>query len=449
MQDYSCKIDTFFRLNYSAVFKYVMIERFFMNTPFAEIVRPHSIEQVVGQSHIIGKNKLINRLIEQKQMINLIFYGPPGTGKTTVAEILAKNSDLSYYKLNATYSKTQDIRDIAENINTFSGINGILIYIDEIQNFNKKQQQLLLEYIEKGQIILIASTTENPYHQIYKSLLSRCTVIEFFSLDDRAIREGIHHALKNLQNNGYTIQYEDSVLNMLVVFSSGDLRKGLNTLGTMVQLYSENNELSITKELIETVATSKALLYDKNSDEHYDLLSALQKSIRGSDVNAALHYLARLLESGDIISPSRRLLVMASEDIGMAYPQAISIVKSCIDSAFYLGLPEARLPLAQATILLATSPKSNSGIVAIDSAISDLKTVSTYDIPLHLKDSHYVGAEHLNRGIGYLYPHDFENSYVKQQYLPDTLKDIVYYHPKNNKMENMIQEHFKKILPKK
>ena len=236
------------------------IERFVMNTPFAEIVRPQSIEQVVGQNHIIGKNKLINRLIDHKQMINLIFYGPPGTGKTTVAEILSKNSNLSYYKLNATYSKTQDIRDIAENINTFSGINGILIYIDEIQNFNKKQQQLLLEYIEKGQITLIASTTENPYHQIYKSLLSRCTVIEFFSLDDKAIRHGIQNALNNLKNNGYRIQYEESIINMLVVFSSGDLRKGLNTLGTMVQLYSENNELIITKELMETVATSKAWL---------------------------------------------------------------------------------------------------------------------------------------------------------------------------------------------
>lgn len=416
-----------------------------MNIPFAELIRPNSIEQVVGQQHIVGKGKLINRILSTGRMINLIFYGPPGTGKTTIASILAEKSGLTYYKLNATYSKTQDIRDIAAEINTISGINGILVYIDEIQNFNKKQQQLLLEYIEKGEIILIASTTENPYHQIYKSLLSRCTVVKFYSLKHSDIKQGIHNALEKLAQDGYRISCSEEEIDLLIQFSGGDLRKALNTLGIMIELYCENKIMDITPDLLKNVTTSKTILYDKNSDEHYDLLSAFQKSIRGSDVDAALHYLARLLKSGDIISPSRRLLVIASEDIGMAYPQAVSIVKSCIDNAFYLGLPEARIPLAQAVILLTTAPKSNSTITAIDRALQDLDNHSVYTVPDFLKDSHYQGTENLNRGVGYLYPHDYPNHYIKQNYLPETLKNSIYYEPNNNKMENAIVQHFKKI----
>lgn len=416
-----------------------------MNKPFAELIRPKKISQVVGQAHIIGENKLINRILDTKKMINLIFFGPPGTGKTTVAEILAANSDLRYYKLNATYSKTQDIRNIAEELHTLSAYRGILIYIDEIQNFNKKQQQLLLEYIEKGEIILIASTTENPYHHIYKSLLSRCTVIEFFPLTDHDVEKGILNAIEMISSEGIRIDYKKDNIKKLVDFSGGDLRKALNTLGTMLQFYCKDKYLNIDEEVLINASNSKTILYDKNSDEHYDILSAFQKSIRGSDVDAALHYLARLLKSGDLLSACRRLLVIASEDIGMAYPQAISIVKNCVDSAFFLGLPEARLPLSQAVITLATAPKSNSSIIAIDRAMNDLETFSSYPVPIHLRDAHYQGAEQLHRGIEYKYPHDYKHSYVHQQYLPDSLKHVTYYKGKDNKMENAIADYLNKI----
>ncbi|MDO4793910.1 MAG: replication-associated recombination protein A [Filifactor alocis] len=416
-----------------------------MNIPFAELIRPKNISQVVGQQHIIGKDKLINRLVETKKMINLIFFGPPGTGKTTVAEILAGNSNLNYYKLNATYSKTQDIRDIASEINTLSGYKGILIYIDEIQNFNKKQQQLLLDYIEKGEIILIASTTENPYHSIYKSLLSRCTIIEFHSLDNSAVKRGIYNAIDNLEEQGFRIECEDENIGKLIDFSGGDLRKALNTLGTMLEFYSKDKHLKINEETLLNVCGTKTVLYDRNSDEHYDILSAFQKSIRGSDIDASLHYLARLLRSGDLISACRRLLVIASEDIGLAYPQAAAITKSCVDTAFFLGLPEARIPLAQAVIMLAGAPKSNSAIVGIDAALNDLDKVSHYPVPNHLKDAHYSGAKQLDRGLNYKYPHDYPNSYITQTYLPESLKDAKYYYGKDNKMENGIAEHFRKI----
>lgn len=417
-----------------------------MNIPFSEIIRPSNIDDVVGQSHIIGKGKLINRIIETGKATNLILYGPPGTGKTTVSSIIAKNSDMTKYKLNATYSNTQDIRNITDAMHGLDGINGVLVELDEIQNFNKKQQQLFLEHIERGKMVLIACTTDNPYHHVYGSLLSRCTVLKFFPLKDSDIKQGVLNALNKLEIAGYKIKIEDKEILSIVNFSGGDLRKALNILGTAVNLYSDKNKvLDINENLLSEVSGEKIIAYDLNGDEHYDLLSAFQKSIRGSDPDAALHYLARLLAAGDLISPCRRLSVIASEDVGLAYPQAASIVFSCIKSAEYLGLPEARLPLAEAVILLATSPKSNSVITAIDSAMQDLNNFSSYEIPDFLKDAHYSGAKKLNHGTSYKYPHDYPMSYVKQNYMPKTLKNRKYYTPKENKMENAIKNHMENL----
>ena len=402
-----------------------------MEIPFYEKVKPKGIADMVGQKHILGKNMIIPKLYEQNKITNMVFYGPPGTGKTTLANILMDNCELSVFKLNATYSKTQDIRDITENLQGLNENKTVVIFVDEIQNFNKKQQQLLLEYIEKGKVILIANTTENPYHHVYKSLLSRCIVVEFKSIEREDLKEGLKNILDKISY--IEVNYSEETLDLIVSVSNGDLRRALNILGMLVEFYSENEVLNINRENIMNVSNSKIIEYDRNSDAHYDLLSAFQKSIRGSDPDAAILYLARLVYAEDIDSICRRLMVIACEDIGLAYPQAITIVKACVDAAYMIGFPEARIPLAQATIMLAISPKSNSAYVALNLAMEDINKLNITEVPKYLRDSRYK------------YPHDYENSYVDQIYLPDIIKDKKYYIPKDNKFEKNAEAFYDKI----
>jgi putative ATPase len=408
--------------------------------PLADKIRPSCIEEVVGQQHLIGKGKILNRIIETKQIPNMIFYGPPGVGKTTIANIIAGATNKRFYKLNATNASVSDIKKIIEELDNLMSINGVLLYLDEIQNFNKKQQQSLLEYTENGQITLIASTTENPYFYVYNALLSRSSVFEFKPLSKEDIVKSLLRAVKAVENElkDTKVICDESILEFLAENSGGDLRKSINNLQLTLYTASRNidGNIEITLEIAKECSGKKALNYDKLGDNHYDVLSAFQKSIRGSDPDGAIHYLARLVKAGDLISICRRLMVIASEDIGLAYPSAISIVKSCVDSAMQLGFPEARIPLAEAVILLATSPKSNSAINAIDNALKDLDNINVGEVPEYLKDAHYGGAQKLNRGTGYKYPHNYKNHYVKQQYLPNNIKNAVYYIPGDNKMEN-------------
>lgn len=415
-----------------------------MRKPFYEEVRPSKLEDMVGQKHIIGEGKMIHRLYEQKKLTNLIFYGPPGTGKTTLANILIDNANMISYKLNATYTKTQDIRNIIESQTGLLSNQSFVMLIDEIHNFNKKQQQLLLEYIENGKIILIANTTENPYFHIYKSLLSRAQVVEFKALSDDEIFEGLRNTALNYKAK--EISFEEEAFRMIVSASNGDYRKSLSILGLMVELSDSEAKIKIDRQLVRNICNSKAIEYDRMSTAHYDLLSAFQKSIRGSDPDAAIHYLARLCYAEDLESIARRLLVISCEDIGLAYPNAVTIVKSCVDAAYMLGFPEARIPLAQATILLATAPKSNSAYVAIGNAMQDLLERNITEIPKNILNASGEDEKRsLGKGQGYLYPHDYPNSYVKQNYMPDAIKDKKYYVPKENKFEQAILEHFKKI----
>ena len=410
--------------------------------PLADRIRPKSIDEVFGQEHLIGEGKIIRNIIETKKIPNMIFYGPPGTGKTTIANILADVSNKKLYKLNATNASVSDIKDIIGDLGGFDAMGGVLLYLDEIQNFNKKQQQSLLSFIEDGSITLIASTTENPYFYVYNAILSRSSVFEFKPLSVSDIKKAVDRAVKIL-NEENNVSFSQDAINHIAEVCGGDVRSAIN----MVELltFSKRDESEITLSEVEDAIFKKSLKFDKSDDNHYDILSAFQKSIRGSDENAALHYLARLIEGGDIKSAIRRLLVIASEDIGLAYPQAASIVNSLCNSALMLGLPEARIPLAEAVILLATSPKSNSVICAIDDAISDIKNKDCGDIPLNLKDAHYQGASKLGRGLTYKYPNSFENNYVSQQYLPDNIKNAKYYQPGNNKMEKATEEYWKKI----
>lgn len=418
--------------------------------PLADKIRPKTLDEVFGQRHILGYEKILRRIIDSEKLINMIFYGPPGTGKTTVANIIANRTNKTLYKLNATNASLADIKNIIGDLDSLMGMNGVVLYLDEIQNFNKKQQQSLLEFMEKGQITLIASTTENPYHYIYKAILSRATVFEFKPLLKEDVLDGLKRALKILKEEDFknaNIDFSKDALEYIAEVSNGDLRRALNALELCA--YSTKptleNKIIVDLEVAMECAQIKILNYDKFGDSHYDILSAFQKSIRGSDANASIHYLARLIEAGDLISICRRLLVIASEDVGLAYPSAISIVKNCVDSAMQLGLPEGRISLAEATILLATSPKSNSCIEAIDKALMDIRNKDVGDIPNHIKDSHYSGAKSLNRGIGYKYPHNYENNYVKQQYLPGNIKNTIYYKPGKNKMEGKILNYMNRI----
>jgi len=417
--------------------------------PLADRIRPVSLDEVAGQGHIIGKNKILNKILESKEIPNMIFFGPPGVGKTTVADIIAKATDKKFYKLNATNASVSDIKNIIGNLDTLLTPNGVLLYLDEIQNFNKKQQQSLLEYTENGKITLIASTTENPYFYVYNALLSRSAVFEFKMLEIADIVKGLARALEIIRkdHSGTEVLCGEDVLEYIAECSTGDLRRAINVL--QLSLVTTNldsqGRLVITTNSIKECFQNKALNYDKMGDNHYDILSAFQKSIRGSDADASVHYLARLVKAGDLISICRRIMVIAAEDIGLAYPQAVSIVKSCVDCALQLGFPEARIPLAEAVILLANSPKSNSAITAIDSALHDIESIDTGDIPLYLKDGHYAGAEKLGRMQGYIYPHGFENHYVEQQYLPDKLKNKKYYEPGKNKNEQISKQYWENI----
>lgn len=424
-----------------------------MQTPLADMVRPKKLEDVVGQKHILGKNKILYNLIKSQKVPNMIFYGPSGTGKTTVANIIAQSTGKRLYKLNATTASVSDIRAIVNELDTLFNSEGALLYLDEIQNFNKKQQQSLLEFIENGSLTLIASTTENPYFYIYNAILSRSNVFEFKPVEQPDIERALERAAKILSESmgNISITFEEGVLPFIASTCGGDVRKSLNTLEVCVMASppGKSGDINVTLTDAEQAAQKKAMRYDRDGDSHYDILSAFQKSIRGSDADAALHYLARLLLAGDLISACRRLLVIASEDIGMAYPQAAAITKACVDSALQLGLPEARIPLAQAAILLATAPKTNSAICAIDAAMHDIENTDVGNIPSSLRDSHYGGAEKLGHGQGYMYAHNYKNNYVKQQYLPDNIKDRVYYTPGDNKNEAAIAAYWKKIKEEK
>lgn len=417
--------------------------------PLADLIRPRQLSEVYGQQHILGENKILDRIVKSGRISNMIFYGPPGVGKTTVANIIAEKAGKRFYKLNATNASLKDIQEITKELDTFLGVNGVLLYLDEIQNFNKKQQQSLLEYIEDGRITLIASTTENPYFYIFKALLSRSTIFEFKPVSEDDIKKAIHRAI-DIKSKDYSeirLEVKEEAIDYLASYCNGDVRKAINGLELALNSTKPNSDgvVVIDLDVVRDSTQSKVIAYDMDGDAHYDILSAFQKSIRGSDPDAAIHYLARLIKAGDLISICRRLQVIAAEDVGLAYPQASLIVKALVDSARELGFPEARIPLAEATILLATSPKSNSAYLAIDAALMDLENMTVGDIPTHLKDAHYSGACKMGRGIEYKYPHNYSNHYIKQQYLPDNIKNKVYYEYGNNKFEKATKEYWDKI----
>ncbi|OQB15601.1 MAG: Replication-associated recombination protein A [Firmicutes bacterium ADurb.Bin193] len=421
-----------------------------MNRPLADRIRPRSLDEVEGQRHILGEGKVLRRAIESGRIGNMIFHGPSGTGKTTVANIAAASSNRKFHKLNATNAGVSDVKAVIAELGGFSAQNGILLYLDEIQNFNKKQQQSLLEVIETGDVVLIASTAENPYFYVYNAILSRSAVFEFKPLTKDDIEKTVRRAIEVLKGDfpGYTLVFEDSATEHIAVMANGDARRAVNAteLCAYTAVPDEKNVITVSLDLAEQASQKKAMTYDRLGDNHYDILSAFQKSIRGSDPDASLHYLARLVAAEDLPSICRRLMVIASEDVGLAYPLAVTIVKSCVDCALALGFPEARIPLAEAVILLATAPKSNSVVRGIDAAMGDIESIGVGEVPDHLRDSHYDGAKKLGRGEGYKYPHDFPNNYVMQQYLPDILKDRKYYTPGENKFEESLKEYWRRIL---
>ena len=419
-----------------------------MDKPLADIIRPKTLDEVVGQHHLLDKGRVLRRIIENGSIPNMIFYGPSGTGKTTIANIIAGVTNKRLYKLNATNASLSDIKAVVADLDTMFTTNGVLLYLDEIQNFNKKQQQSLLEHIENGKITLIASTTENPYFYIYNAIISRSSVFEFKEIEISDLIKAIERAISCMQGfyPDKKIHFTKEAIEHIAGCSGGDVRKAINTVELAVfAKLNDKDEIYVSLDEAVECTQKKAFRYDRDGDSHYDVLSAFQKSIRGSDVNASLHYLARLIVGGDLLSICRRLLVIASEDIGLAYPQAASIVNACVDSAQRLGFPEARLPLGQAVILLATAPKSNSVILSVDAAISDVENGYSGDIPAYLKDAHYGGAKKIGRGLTYQYPHNFKNNYVKQQYLPDELKDKVYYEFGENTQEEKARKYWEEV----
>ena len=414
--------------------------------PLADEIRPKTLDEVVGQKHILGKDGLLRRIIEGGDIPNLIFYGPSGTGKTTVANIIAQRTNRPLHRLNATTASISDIKDIIADIGTLLAPDGVLLYLDEIQYFNKKQQQSLLEFMENGKITLIASTTENPFFYVFGAVLSRSTVFEFKQITAEDALPAIDRGVDLLNERlGGTLVLEDGVREHIASACGGDIRKAMNALELLSSAARrEEGKLVISLEDAQTAAQKSAMRYDREGDNHYDIASALMKSLRGSDPGAAVHYLARLLEAGDLITAIRRLLCSASEDVGLAYPQAVPIVKACVDSALQLGLPEAKLPLSEAAILLATWPKSNSACMAIDAAMADVRAGRTGDIPRELQNVHADSAG-MEREQGYLYPHDFPGHWVKQQYLPNELKNRKYYQYGDNKTEQAARRYWEEI----
>ncbi len=419
-----------------------------MPVPLADRIRPKTLDDVVGQEHILAPNRPLRKIIESGTIPNMIFYGPSGVGKTTVARIIAENCNMTLHKLNGTNSSVSDIKEVVSEIGTFGTENGILLYLDEIQYLNKKQQQSLLEYIENGDITLIASTTENPYFSVYNAVISRSTVFEFKPVTVEQLIPAIKRGFRLIsEKSGNKIAVTDDICRSIAYGCGGDVRKAMNTVELCV-LCGEisDGKITVTEESMNILIQRSNMHYDRNGDQHYDILSALHKSIRGSDENAALHYAARLIEAGDIISLCRRLLCIAAEDIGLAYPQAITVTKACVDSALQLGLPEARLPIAEAIILLATAPKSNSAYIAINSAMEDVRNSDAFDFPRHLQNCHFDGNGAEITGQNYLYPHNYPNHYVKQQYLPDALTDKIYYQFGDNKQEQSALLYRQKLL---
>ena len=418
-----------------------------MNKPLADRIRPEELNMVVGQHHLLDEGKVLRNILETGNIPNMIFYGPSGVGKTTVANIAAKRANKRLFKLNATNASVADVKQVIQESEMLFGTDGVLLYLDEIQNFNKKQQQSLLECIENGKVTLIASTTENPYFYVYNAILSRCTVFEFKSVDSEDIEIALDRAL---ELSATDVLITPEAKSHIASSCSGDVRKALNTLevSSLSAKANEDGKRVITLELVEETTSKKSFRHDRDGDDHYDVLSAFQKSVRGSDPDAAVHYMARLLTAGDLQSVCRRILVMAAEDIGLAYPNAIVITKACVDAALQLGLPEARIPLAEAVIMLATAPKSNSACSAIDAAMSDIASSDTGEVPMHLKDSHYEGAKSLGHGNEYKYPHAYPNHYVPQQYLPDKIKNRKYYHYGDNKMEQANENYWKSVKGK-
>lgn len=409
-----------------------------MQKPLADEIRPELLEEMVGQNHLLDKGTTFRKFIDSGHISNMIFYGPPGTGKTTMANIIAKKANMSLYKLNGTTASTDDIKKIIADVNGLFNTNGILLYLDEIQYLNKKQQQSLLEFVENGDITLIASTTENPYFYIYPALLSRCTVFEFKAIKNTEVEKGLLRAAKKLD-----VSIEKEALSLLAISCNGDMRKALNNLEFLANSLTKSKK--ITKKMVDSLIDKANISYDRSEDKHFDNLSALMKSLRGSDPDAAVFYLAKMLEAGDLIAACRRLLCSASEDVGMAYPNIIPIVKAAVDSALQLGMPEARLPLSNAAILIATAPKSNSGVIAIDTAISDIHQGKGINVPRSLQNTHYDGEDANVKGQNYKYPHDYSHHWVKQQYLPDDIKDAKYYIYQDNKFEQTLKEYWEKV----
>lgn len=414
--------------------------------PLAEQIRPRSLEDVVGQRHLLAPGKPLRKIIESGQIPNMIFYGSSGIGKTTVARIIAEKTNMTLHILNGTQAGVSDMKSVFSEVGTFAGMHGILLYLDEIQYLNKKQQQSLLSYIENGDITLIASTTENPYFAVYNAVISRCTVFEFKPVEFAEMKKAVERAFEKLSDKNLAL--EDGVTDHIAQGSGGDVRKAMNAVELCALSAEDTGEgcFYISLETAQLLTQRSNMKYDRDGDSHYDILSALQKSIRGSDENAALHYAARLIQAGDLLSLTRRLLVIASEDIGLAYPMAVPVVKACVDNALQLGLPEARIPIAEAIVLLATAPKSNSAYLAMDAALADLDKYGALDFPRHLQNRHFDGEGAEVHGQNYLYPHEYRNHYVRQQYLPDKIKNHVYYQFGENKQEQAALAYRKKIL---
>ena len=419
-----------------------------MNTaPLAQRLRPKTLDDVVGQTHLLGEGRPLRNIIQSGEIPNMIFYGPSGVGKSTLAAIIAKQTNRTLRKLNGTTASTADIKEIVNQLDTFGGMNGILLYLDEIQYFNKKQQQTLLEFIENGSITLIASTTENPYFYVYNAILSRCTVFEFKPVVKEEVAKAVWRAFDVLTEElGQTIDVDDETVLYVATACGGDVRKAINAVELSVLASPVKNGVRyITLETVRQLAQKSAMRYDKSGDEHYDIVSAYQKSMRGSDSDAALHYLGRLLAAGDLPSACRRLLVCVCEDVGLAYPQAISIVKACVDIALQVGLPEARIPLADAVVLVCNAPKSNSAYQAIDLAMQDIESGKIGIIPRALQNMHYDGDDNENKGQFYKYPQDYPNHWVAQQYLPDVLAGSKYYVFGDNKNDQAFKMYWDKI----